>query len=65
MFELRRRAFLAAGSAALALSTISARATEYQEADTLKQLVGRGALPPLKERLPENPLVIKPHRVVT
>ena len=61
MFELRRRAFLAAGSAALALSAISARATEYKEADTLKQLVGRGALPPLKERLPENPLVIKPH----
>ncbi len=61
MFELRRRAFLAAGSAALALPTISASATEYKEADTLKQLVGRGALPPLKERLPENPLVIKPH----
>ena len=61
MFELRRRAFLAAGSAALALSAISARATETKEADTLKQLVGRGALPPLKERLPENPLVIKPH----
>ena len=61
MFELRRRAFLAAGSAALAFSAISARATEYKEADTLKQLVGRGALPPLKERLPENPLVIKPH----
>ena len=61
MFELCRRAFLAAGSAALAFSANSARATEYKEADTLKQLVGRGALPPLKERLPENPLVIKPH----
>src|SRR5690606_14536980 len=41
---------------ALALST--AMAQPYQEAPILAEQVAAGTLPPLEERLPENPLVI-------
>ena len=34
--------------------------TEYNEAPTLKELVSQGKLPPIEERLPNNPLVLKP-----
>ena len=34
--------------------------TEYNEAPTLKELVSQGKLPPIEERLPERPLVVKP-----
>ncbi len=33
-------------------------ASKYQEAPMLKEMVGKGELPPVDERLPENPLVI-------
>ena len=34
--------------------------TEYNEAPTLKELVSQGKLPPIEERLPNSPLVLKP-----
>ena len=34
--------------------------TEYNEAPTLKALVSQGKLPSVEERLPNNPLVVKP-----
>ena len=41
--------------------TVSAPATmEYNEAPMLKELVRQGKLPPIEERLPNNPLVVKP-----
>jgi peptide/nickel transport system substrate-binding protein len=60
MLKISRRAFLAASSAVLILPAIPAFALDYKEADALKAKVASGALPPLKDRLPENPLVIKP-----
>ena len=41
--------------------TVSTLATmEYNEAPTLKELVTQGKLPSIEERLPNNPLVLKP-----
>jgi peptide/nickel transport system substrate-binding protein len=41
--------------------TVPALATkEYNEAPVLKELVRQGKLPPIEERLPNNPLVLKP-----
>ena len=61
MFTLKRRAFLAGTSAALILPALPAlAAANYKEADILKSKSSSGALPPVKDRLPENPLVIKP-----
>ena len=46
---------------AFSIFTVGAVATtEYNEAPTLKKLVRRGKLPPIEERLPNNPLVLKP-----
>lgn len=60
MIKLKRRAFLAGTSAVLILPALPALAADYKEATILKEKVSDGALPPLKDRLPENPLVIKP-----
>ncbi|MBY4592910.1 ABC transporter substrate-binding protein [Rhizobium redzepovicii] len=60
MIKLKRRAFLAGTSAVLILPALPALAADYKEAAILKEKVSDGALPPLKDRLPENPLVIKP-----
>jgi len=61
MIKLRRRTFLAGTAAALVLPALRAvAATNYKEADLLKAKVSSGELPPLKDRLPVNPLVIKP-----
>ncbi|MFC5756676.1 MULTISPECIES: ABC transporter substrate-binding protein [unclassified Rhizobium] len=60
MIKLKRRAFLAGTSAVLLLPALPALAVDYKEADILKDKVASGALPALKDRLPENPLVIKP-----
>jgi peptide/nickel transport system substrate-binding protein len=60
MIKIRRRAFLAGTSALLFLPALPAFAAEYQEAPSLKDKVASGALPPLKDRLPANPLVVKP-----
>jgi len=60
MIKLKRRAFLAGTSAVLILPALPALAADYKEAAILKDKVSGGALPPLKDRLPENPLVIKP-----
>lgn len=59
---LSRRAFLAAGSAAIVIPVLPVRAFagDAEEAAVLQALVDKGALPPLKDRLPENPLVITP-----
>jgi peptide/nickel transport system substrate-binding protein len=60
MGYLSRRALLVAGSAAVVLPGNGAFADEYKEAPSLKGKVVSGALPAIKDRLPENPLVIKP-----
>ena len=59
MPSISRRTFLAAGSAAIALPALAA-GTEYKEAPSLRDRVAAGSLPPVRDRLPENPLVIKP-----
>jgi peptide/nickel transport system substrate-binding protein len=61
MTRINRRNFLLTSTAALAiLPAGSVFAVDYKEAPSLKEKVAAGALPPLKDRLPENPLVIKP-----
>ena len=56
MIKLKRRAFLAGTSAVLILPALPALATGYTEADVLKEKVSSGALPPVTDRLPANPL---------
>ncbi len=57
MTTIGRRGLIAIGTAFAALP---AHAADYKEADTLKALVAAGKLPPVKDRLPDNPLVVKP-----
>lgn len=61
-----RRAVLAGMGGAVALSAVgfSARAATNGEAPQLAGLVKEGKLPPLADRLPQNPLVIKPHEKI-
>ena len=63
MMRMSRRAFMAASGASVALAAlpaIPAFAGDYVEAPTFKDRVAKGALPPVGQRLPENPLVITP-----
>lgn len=60
MMKLKRRAFLAGMSAVVVMPAHTLLAADFKEADSLKQKSQSGALPPLKDRLPESPLVIKP-----
>ncbi len=39
---------------------LTGKKLEYQEAPMLRTMVAAGELPPLKERLPQDPLVVKP-----
>ena len=41
-----------------------ASAADYQEAPLLSDLVAEGKLPPVEERLPDNPEVVKMHESV-
>jgi peptide/nickel transport system substrate-binding protein len=41
-------------------STPAAPAMDYKEAPSLAELVANGSLPPVAERLPENPIVVEP-----
>ena len=62
MVEISRRAFIAASSAfagALALPGLL-QAQELKELPSLQAQVDSGALPPVADRLPVNPLVITP-----
>jgi peptide/nickel transport system substrate-binding protein len=52
-----------AGASALALST-PASAQEYQQAPMLDAAVESGELPPVAERLPDEPEVVEPHEEV-
>ncbi|HVY17745.1 MAG TPA: ABC transporter substrate-binding protein [Rhodopila sp.] len=61
--KMSRRAFMAASSASVALAAlpaIPAFAKDYVEPPSLKDQVSGGKLPPVGQRLPENPLVITP-----
>ncbi|HTJ56041.1 MAG TPA: ABC transporter substrate-binding protein [Devosiaceae bacterium] len=61
--RISRRAFLAASGAAIAATAfpvIPAFAKDYKESPFLKDQLDSGAIPPLAQRLPENPLVITP-----
>jgi len=60
MIKLKRRAFLAGASAVLVLPALPVVAADFKEADILKEKVSSKGLPPVKDRLPENPLVVKP-----
>ena len=42
----------------------SALAVTYNEAPMLRTLVAAGELPPVEERLPEEPLVLKPFKEI-
>jgi len=64
MLKLKRRAFLAGTSAVIILPVLPALAADYKEADSLKTKSSKGSLPPLKDRLPDSPLVIKPVEAV-
>jgi len=61
MSTISRRAFLAATGATMAMAAlpvIPAFAKDYKEAPSLKDQAGK--LPPVAQRLPENPLVVTP-----
>ena len=63
MTDLSRRAFLASTTAlagTLAVFGLPARAATPKESTSLQAQVDAGELPPINERLPENPLVITP-----
>jgi peptide/nickel transport system substrate-binding protein len=61
MTQISRRAFLAASTAVLALPALPIFAqTPLTEAPALADAVASGALPPLAERLPVNPMVVEP-----
>lgn len=54
--------FITAISISLIFTTIS-RAQKYNEAPMLAELVKQGKLPPVEERLPENPLALNPPEI--
>ncbi len=58
--KLKRRAFLAGMSAVVVMPAHALHAADFKEADSLKQKSQSGALPALKNRLPDSPLVVKP-----
>jgi peptide/nickel transport system substrate-binding protein len=62
MNGISRRAFLAASTAFAGAMVIAPRvlAQDYKESASLQAAVDAGTLPPVAERLPENPLVITP-----
>ncbi len=62
----RERGGVRALGAAVLMSVIamSTAAGSYQEAPMLRKLVAAGELPPVEERLPEEPLVVEPLREV-
>jgi len=62
--RITRRRALVAASAAAALPAPALAVSGTNEADSLKPLVANGSLPPLHERLLENPLVVPPHEQV-
>ena len=65
MKRLSRRAFLATSTGlagTLALAGLPAFAVTPKESTSLQAQVDAGELPPINERLPENPLVITPDR---
>src|SRR2546429_6547021 len=49
---------LAAGAGALATAETALAQGKYKEAPTLAELVKAGKLPPVDQRLPQNPLVV-------
>ena len=62
MVRMSRRAFVAASSAFVGAMAVPGliRAQEAVESPSLQAQVDSGALPPIDQRLPENPLVITP-----
>ncbi|MBB4122465.1 ABC transporter substrate-binding protein [Martelella radicis] len=60
MRNLSRRAFLAAGTAFAGLLALPAWADMTYHSPNLEAAVQAGDLPPVAERLPENPLVLTP-----
>jgi len=55
----RRVLFLALVVILVASASVAAQ-TKYNEAPQLAELVKAGKLPPVEERLPENPMVLEP-----
>ncbi|WP_108397360.1 ABC transporter substrate-binding protein [Devosia submarina] len=65
MTSISRRTFLAATGAAILLPAIPAFAQAApKEAPALVEAVASGALPPVNERLPRNPMVVEPYQSV-
>ncbi|KRA99910.1 hypothetical protein ASD83_05340 [Devosia sp. Root685] len=70
-FAPTRRQFLKLGGAAATTIAVSgltgrafAQASQYKEAPQLAEMVAAGSLPPVEQRLPENPVVIEPFESV-
>lgn len=60
MSRINRRGFLAGASSVFIVPGAAVAAPAYREAEALQALVAKGALPPVAQRLPENPLVVTP-----
>lgn len=60
MESISRRTILIAGTAAGGALAFPSFAQEFMEAPSLQAMVDRGELPPVSQRLPENPLVYTP-----
>ena len=62
MRTISRRTLLATGTAIAVLpgGPATAQPASFKESPLLRDRAAQGELPPLRERLPENPLVIKP-----
>lgn len=48
----------------LALILIALASAQYNEAPMLRELVQAGELPPVEQRLPENPMVVRPYEKI-
>ncbi len=57
---IRRLSIILLGGVICLLGVTSALAVEYNEAPVLRVKVAAGELPPVEERLPEEPLVVEP-----
>ena len=57
---------LLVGIVAVAVGVVGwqAQAAKYNEAPMLKELVEKGELPPVEERLPKNPMIIEPEKEI-
>jgi len=61
---IRKLMIILLGGAICLLGVTSALAIKYSEAPMLRTMVAAGELPPVEERLPKEPMVIKPRKSI-